>query len=322
MDEIIKFENTAIARHVEDLDKDMMGFISNSKSPNTVRAYKKDWSDFRTWCQLYNFKPLPATPKTVGRYISALAKAEKKVSTIQRRLAAISQAHQAAGLATPTLDFLIRSTLKGIRATKRVAPHKKEPLLTPDIQQMVQRLPNTKKGLRDRALLLVGFAGAFRRSELVALDLEDIRFTREGLTVLIRQSKTDQEGEGQKIAIAYGSNPQSCPVRTLEDWITAANLTKGALFRRCNRWDQVMPGRLGDKMVALIVKDAARQIGLNEEDYAGHSLRAGFATSAAKNGATESSIMKTTRHRSLTVLRGYIRDGNLFNDNASTKLGL
>jgi integrase len=253
-------------------------------------------------------------------YFSALA-ATHKVSTLMRRLSAISQAHQVAGLETPTRGAVIRNLLAGIRRAKGTAPAVKTPVLTEDLRLMVKAIPENLPGWRDRALLLAGFAGAFRRSELVALDYEDLEFQREGLVVTLRRSKTDPEGQGRRIGIPLGSG-RTCPVRALEKWIAAAAITAGALFRPITRHGGISSHRLSDKAVALIVKRWAEAAGLDAPSYAGHSLRAGLATSAARNGASERSIMRQTGHRSLHMVRRYIRDGEIFRENAAAKTGM
>ena len=187
---------------------------------------------------------------------------------------------------------------------------------------MVAGLPEGLLGIRDRALLLVGFAGAFRRSELVGLDIADLDFNHDGLTVTLRRSKTDQEGEGRKVGLPYGSNPSTCPVRSLQAWIEASAIEAGPVFRSVNRHGRLQPDRLSDKAVALVVKRRAEAAGLDPSRYAGHSLRAGLATAAANAGVSERAIMAQTGHRSVQMVRRYIRDGSLFRENAAAKVGL
>jgi integrase len=217
---------------------------------------------------------------------------------------------------------MVRNTLKGIRRTLGTRTVQKAPTLTDDIRTMVDAVDDGTIGARDRALILLGFAGAFRRSELVGLDIADCVFGKDGLTVTLRRSKTDQDGAGRKIGIPYGANPETCPVRTIQAWIEQAGLSGGALFRSINRHGQVQAGRLSGIDVARIVKKLAQRAGLDATAYAGHSLRAGHATSAAIAGASERSIMKQTGHRSVQMVRRYIRDGSLFRENSAGKLGL
>lgn len=210
----------------------------------------------------------------------------------------------------------------GIRRTKGVAQQGKAPAVTADVRAMVAALPDTLLGLRDRAILLLGFAGAFRRSELVDLDREDLEIGSEGITATLRRSKTDQEGEGRKIGIPYGVRPETCPVRAILAWLDAAGIEDGPMFRSVNRHGQLQPGRLSDKAVALVVKRQAQACGLDPARYAGHSLRAGLATSAAAAGVQERTFMAQTGHRSEKMVRRYIREGSLFRENAAAAVGL
>jgi integrase len=217
---------------------------------------------------------------------------------------------------------MVRNTLKGIRRTLGTAAAQKSPTLTDDIRAMVGATDACLIGARDRALILLGFAGAFRRSELVGLNIADCAFGKDGLTVTLRRSKTDQDGTGRKIGIPYGSNPETCPVRTIQAWLEVAGINSGPLFRSINRHGRVQSGRLSDIDVARVVKKLAERAGLDPVKYAGHSLRAGHATSAAIAGASERSIMAQTGHRSVQMVRRYIRDGSLFRENSAGKLGL
>jgi integrase len=264
---------------------------------------------------------LPAAADAVAAYIAECA-SHLKVGSIQRRLNAIAEAHKAVGLESPTHAPIVRNTMKGIRRTKGTAPSQKSPALTDDIRTMVEAADNGLIGLRDRALILLGFAGAFRRSELVRLAADDCAFTKDGLTVTLRRSKTDQTGEGRKIGIPYGSNPETCPVRTVQAWMEQAVIADGWLFRSINRHGKVQAGGLSGIDVARIVKKLVERAGLDAAKYAGHSLRAGHATVAAVAGASERSIMNQTGHRSVQMVRRYIREGNLFRENSGSKLGL
>lgn len=296
-------------------------FARHSKAENTLRGYRADWRDFCAWCESHALAPLPASPETVAAYIAECA-GRLKVGSIQRRLNAIAEAHKATGLESPTTAGMVRNTLKGIRRTLGTASAPKTPTLTDDIRAMVDACDAGLIGARDRALILLGFAGAFRRSELVGLDIDDCAFGKDGLTVTLRRSKTDQDGAGRKIGIPYLPNPETCPVRIIQAWIEQAALSSGALFRSINRHGQVAAGRLSGIDVARVVKKLAERAGLDAAKYAGHSLRAGHATSAAIAGASERSIMKQTGHRSVQMVRRYIRDGSLFRENSAGKLGL
>jgi integrase len=237
-------------------------------------------------------------------------------------LNAIAEAHKAIGQESPTSAGMVRNTFKGIRRTIGTAGNPKAAALTDDIRTMVDGADDGTIGARDRALILLGFAGAFRRSELVGLDVSDCAFGKDGLTVTLRRSKTDQDSAGRKIGIPYGSNPEACPVRTIQAWIETAALSGGALFRSINRHGQVQAARLSGIDVARVVKKLAQRAGLDATAYAGHSLRAGHATSAAIAGASERSIMNQTGHRSVQMVWRYIRDGSLFRENSAGKLGL
>ncbi len=296
-------------------------FIRASKADSTLRGYQSDWKDFCGWCQAHGVCALPAMPETVASYIAECT-ARLKVGSIQRRLNAITEAHKAIGHESPTHSAIVMNTMKGIRRMLGTAPAQKAPALTDDIRAMVDAADAGLIGLRDRALILLGFAGAFRRSELVSLDVGDCVFGRDGLTVLLRRSKTDQDANGRKIGIPYGSNPETCPVRVLQEWLTASAISAGAVFRPLNRHSQIQTARLTPGQVARIVKKLAERAGLDPEKYAGHSLRAGHATSAAVAGASERSIMNQTGHRSVQMVRRYIRDGSLFRENSAGKLGL
>ncbi len=296
-------------------------YMSHAKADNTLIAYRKDWNNFCRFCIAAGLEYLPATPDTVVAYLTVQADSHK-VSTLDRCIASISQAHQAAGFSTPTSDMQVRVLMQGIRRVNGTSQTQKAPAVSSDIKAMVNTLSDNLLGIRDRALLLVGFAGGFRRSELVNIDVEDLNFTREGLVINIRKSKTDQEGNGRQIGIAYGSNPATCPVRSLQAWIEASGITTGPLFRSVNRHGNLRQGRLSDKAVALVVKRSAEAAGLDSSKYSGHSLRAGMATSAAMNGVSERGIMNQTGHRSTAMVRKYIRQGSLFLDNASASLGL
>jgi site-specific recombinase XerD len=294
------------------------GFAKAEKAPNTRKAYRTDFAIFQAWCAEHGVVALPASPETVAAFIATEAERGTKASTIQRRMAAIRYAHKLAGLPIPTDDERVRATARGIRRTIGTAATKKAPATSDKLLAMVAIQDSSMASLRDRALLLLGFAGAFRRSELVALDVADIVETAEGLRVTIRHSKTDQEGSGATIAIVRGS--VACPVAALKTWLATAAISEGPLFRRVNKGDRVLPNRLTAQSVALIVKARAKRIGLKPEDFSGHSLRAGFLTSAAKRGASVFKMMDVSRHRNIDTLKGYVRDGELFTNHAGNGL--
>jgi site-specific recombinase XerD len=280
-------------------------FALAEKSPATRRAYKSDFRHFTRWCGDRGASPMPAAPDLVSAYLAALATAGAKASTIGRRPAAIRYAHRLAGFEPPTNVETVKATLRGIRREIGTAKVQKAPATADRIADMVRGIPDTLIGKRDRALLLLGFAGAFRRSELVALTVADLIEVEGGLRVVIRQSKTDQEGAGQEIAIPHGSRLR--PVEAVRAWLTAAGITGGPLFRPIAKGGRVAAVALSDRSVAAIVKHHAERAGLDPVDYAGHSLRAGFITSAAEEGAALLKIAEQSRHKSLDTLRGYVR---------------
>jgi len=296
-------------------------YISNSKADNTKRAYRADWKHFNNWCQEHGYLSLPAQPEVICMYLTTLA-ATRKVSTIQRRLTSIGQAHQSAGFESPTSHIGVRNLMRGIRREKGSMQVGKAPILTEHLREMISSLPKTIAGIRDKALLLLGFYGAFRRSEVTGLDVENVSFEKEGLVVTLLRSKTDQEGQGIKKGIPNGIHDKTCPVLALLDWLTQAGISKGAIFRGIDRHGKISEKRLAGKAVSLIIKRIAKRVGLDPAKFAGHSLRSGFATVASNAGATELEIMNQTGHKSLTVLRRYIRNGSLFKNNACRRVGL
>lgn len=297
-------------------------YVSESRSPNTRRAYRAAWADFAAWCERQGADSLPASAETVAVYAADRA-GSLKVSTLQLRMAAISQAHQAAGHEPPTRTQLVRLTMAGIRRRHGTAQRQVSPATTPILRALVATCPtDTSSGARDRAMLLIGFAGAFRRSELVSIDVEDVTEVDDGLRVRLKRSKTDQEGAGETKGIPFGSNPETCPVRAWRAWIERSGIKDGPVFRPVNRYDSIGEMRLSGRSVALVIKRAARRAGLPEADYSGHSLRAGLATAAAEAGVPERDIMRQTGHRSVLMVRRYIREGGIFRDNAASQVGL
>jgi site-specific recombinase XerD len=288
------------------------------KAASTRKAYATDFRLFKEWCDGKGASSLPARPETVAAFLAAEAANGTKPSTLGRRVAAIRYAHKLAHLDTPTDSEAVKATLRGIRRTFGGARIRKAPAIAAKVQAMVALAPDRLTGLRDRALLLLGFAGAFRRSELVALDVADIDETETGLLVTIRRSKTDQEGEGVTIAIARGTI--ACPARALREWLDAAGIETGAIFRPINKAGTVAAERLTCRSVANIVKSYATLAGFDATTFSGHSLRSGFLTSAAAKGASIFKMMDVSRHKSVDTLRGYVRDAELFKDHAGAGL--
>ncbi|MDX1418401.1 MAG: site-specific integrase [Rubricoccaceae bacterium] len=321
-------------------------FADAARAPNTLRAYRADWADFLAWCADRRVQPLPATTETVALYIAARARPDAEspplaVSTLARRLAAISQAHKIAGYESPASRQRepLHSVWRGVVRERGEAPRKVAPTLTPEITAMVEAIPTTppgdrpadralaRRGKRDRAILLLGFAAALRRSELAAIQVQDAAATPDGLRLWIPRSKTDQRGAGAVLGVAFGRHPATCPVRAFQSWIRAAEDARGRAldgpaFRAVDRWGNVAAKPLASHSIARIVKARAAAAGLDPSLYSGHSLRAGFATQAARNGTPDRTIMRHTRHQSLQTLNEYVREGRLFDGNPSAHLGL
>jgi len=311
--------SAALATDLEDLADQAKDFIKASKSKATRTAYRSDFDAFTSWCREHVLVSIPARPETVAMYAAHMAREGLGVSSVQRAMAAISQAHRMAGIESPTQASVVRETVRGIRRSLGVKPNKKAPVTIDELRKMVATRPQTLLGLRDRALLLLGFSGAFRRSELAALDHADLDFVAEGVVVTVRRSKTDQEGEGLEKAIPYAMDQTMCPVLTLQSWLDAAGTSDGPVFPSIDRGDN-LSGRMSDRAVARTVQRAARRVGLDPSRFAGHSLRAGFATSAILAGKSEADTMRQTGHRSIAVFRGYVRVANLWKSNASKLL--
>jgi site-specific recombinase XerD len=291
-----------------------MAFAEAEKSAATRKAYASDWADFAAWCHARGASPLPAHPGLVAAYLSDLAQAGRKASTIGRRAAAIAHRHKLAGLEPPTSAEGVKAVLRGIRRTIGTAPDRKSPATADVLTAMLRLCPNTLAGRRDRALLALGFAGAFRRSELVALEVEDLTEAPDGLRVRIRRSKTDQSGEGHEIAIPRGYRLR--PIEAVQAWLAAAEIGSGPLFRPVLKGGRLQSAPLSAFSAAQIVKHYAVRAGLDPAAYSGHSLRAGFLTSAAEAGASVFKMMEVSRHKSVDVLRGYVRRADLFKEHA------
>ena len=289
-------------------------FAEAAKAANTRLAYASDWADFCRWAEIRRADPLPCPPGLLCGYLAALAEAGRRASTITRRAAAIAHYHHAAGYAPPNRNPAVCEVLRGIRHTLGTGPQSKTPATAELIARILAACPATLIGRRDRALIAFGFAGAFRRSELLALEGADLTAVSDGLRVTIRRSKTDPYAQGQEVAIPRGS--QLRPVEALEAWLTAAGITAGTLFRPITKGGQIGPGPLGDDGFVRALKRRAEAAGLDPAAFAGHSLRAGFLTSAAEAGADVLKMAEVSRHRSMDTLRRYVRRGNLFKDHA------
>jgi site-specific recombinase XerD len=292
-----------------------MGYAAAEKAPATREAYDSDWKDFAAWCALRGAVPLPAHKGIVAAYLSHLADNGRKASTIARRCAAIADRHRMAGIEPiPTQSEGVRAVLRGIRRTIGTAREQKTAATAAIVREMMNLCPDTVIGLRDRALLSFGLASAMRRSELCALMVADLSETPDGLRVLIRRSKTDQEGQGQEIAVPRGL--KLCPVASLQAWLQAAEITTGHVFRPVAKGGQVSTEALRPSGLARIVKKLAARAGLDPKGFAGHSLRSGFVTSAVESNAPLMKIAEQTRHKSLQMLQVYSRRVDLFRDHA------
>lgn len=294
-------------------------YAKASRSQNTLRAYECDLRAFRQFCAASGLPSLPAEPSTVAFYLTSLAQSGRKPSGIDRALAAISEAHKAAGLISPRTTAVVQQVRRGIRRTHGTAPTQKAPVMLTALAAMCAAFPDNLLGCRNRALLRLGFASALRRTELVSLAVADLAFTPEGLVITVRRSKTDQEAEGRQIAIPGAQGRTWIAVRA---WLDASKLADGPLFRGINRHGRLTGHALAGTDVGRIVKQAALAIDLDPANFSGHSLRAGFATAAAKAGASERSIMRQTGHHSAQMVRRYIRSAEMFSDNAAGLLDL
>ncbi len=297
---------------VKSLELETLKNLKSSKASNTLRAYKADFKDFALFCQQNNLNPMPSEPKIITLYLTHLSKSSK-FSTLKRRLASISVIHKLNGHYLDTKHPIITENLLGIKRAKGTYQKAKKPILINDLKLIINAIDedkNQNNRLKNKALLLIGFSGGFRRSELVAILLDDTEFVSEGVKIFVRRSKTDQSGEGMTKGIPYFSNSNYCPVISLKNWIKEGEIKSGKIFD------------MSDKNVALIIKKYASAAGLDEKKYSGHSLRSGFATSTAELGAEERSIMAMTGHKTTQMVRRYIKEANLFKNNALNKIKL
>ena len=297
--------------NIKSLELETIKNLRNSKSNNTLRAYQSDYNDFYLFCSKNGFQAMPTQPKILALYLTHLA-SYSKYSTLKRRLASISILHKAKGHYIDVKHPVIMENLMGIKRTLGSNQKGKKPLLINDLKIIIKAIDQSKekekRKIRDKAILLIGFSGGFRRSELVDIEYEDIEFVSEGVKIFVKRSKTDQSGEGMTKAIPYFDNKDFCPVIALKNWIEIIELRNGKIFN------------ISDKNVALLIKKYANYAGLESHRYAGHSLRSGFATSTAESGAEERSIMAMTGHKSTEMVRRYIKEANLFKNNALNKI--
>jgi len=299
--------------------------LKNSKAINTLRAYKSDFKDFGTFCARHGLNSLPSEPRVVSLYITHLSK-KSKISTLRRRLVAISMIHKLKGYYLDTKDPIITENLLGIRRVKGSIQRGKKPILINHLKSIIdvideQKISDIKK-FRDKSIMLVGFGGGFRRTELVSINLEDLEFVQEGLKITINRSKTDQLGEGMIKGLPYFTNKIYCPVTNLKKWIEISKIKSGPIFRRFSKGLTLTDKRLTDQSVVLLMKEYLNLAGIENKNFAGHSLRSGFATVAAESGADERSIMAMTGHKTTQMVRRYIKEANIFKNNALNKINL
>ena len=312
-----------LTTELKTLHEDTLNNLRQSKSNNTLRAYKSDFRDFGAFCINHGLKSLPTEPKIIALYLTHLSKTSK-ISTLRRRLVSISMVHKIKGLYLDTKHPLIIENLLGIKRVKGSIQKGKKPLLIKDLKAIVnviheQNIDEIVK-LRDIAIVLIGFAGGFRRSELISIDYEDLEFQEEGLKITIKKSKTDQFGEGMIKGLPYLQNNNYCPVNNLKKWLFISKIKSGPIFRRFSKGSKLSQKRLTDQTVVLLIKKYLKFAGIENANYSGHSLRSGFATVAADAGADERSIMTMTGHKTTQMVRRYIREANIFKNNALNKI--
>ena len=313
-----------IITDIKALQEETLLNLQNSKANNTIRAYKSDFKDFGLFCSQNGFKALPSEPKIVSLYLTYLSTKEVKMSTLKRRLVSIGVIHKLKGYYLDTKHPSILENIMGIKRRKGSKQKGKKPLLINNLKQIINVIDEKKideiKKLRDRSIILIGFSGGFRRNEIVSLDYDDLDFVNEGLKITLKRSKTDQFGEGLVKGLPHFENSQYCPVISLRKWIKISKINSGALFRRFTKGSKLSENRLSDQTVALLIKKYLNLAGIDSTNFSGHSLRSGFATSAAESGVEERSIMAMTGHKSTEMVRRYIKDANLFKNNALNKI--
>ena len=313
-----------IITDIKALKEETLLNLQNSKANNTVRAYKSDFKDFELFCLKNGFKSMPSDSKIVSLYLTYLSTKDVKMSTLKRRLVAIGVIHRLKGHYLDTKHPSIIENIMGIKRRKGSIQKGKKPLLINNLKTIINVIDDIKddeiKRYRDRTIILIGFSGGFRRNEIVSLDFDDLDFVNEGLKINLKKSKTDQFGEGLIKALPYFDNPNYCPVKSLQKWLNYSKIDNGPVFRRLNKGSKLTENRLTDQTVAILIKKYLQISGIDSKNYSGHSLRSGFATSAADSGAEERSIMAMTGHKSTEMVRRYIKEANLFKNNALNKI--
>ena len=308
---------------IKKLHEDTLNNLKLSKANNTLRAYKSDFKDFGAFCAKHGFNSMPSEPKVVSLYLTHLS-TNSKISTLRRRLVSIGVVHKLKGHYLDTKHPIIIENLMGIKRKKGSIQTGKKPILINHLKQIINVIDDQKiekiKKLRNKALILIGFSGGFRRTELISIDHEDLDFVEEGVKITLRRSKTDQFGEGQVKGLPYFTNEKYCPVTNLKNWIYLSNIKTGPIFRRFAKGSTLTGHRLTDQSVVLIIKECLKLAGIENKNYSGHSLRSGFATVAAESGADERSIMAMTGHKTTQMVRRYIKEANIFKNNALSKI--
>ena len=306
------------------LHEETLNNLRSSKANNTIRAYKSDFKDFGAFCVKNGFKSLPTEPKIVSLYITHLSIKDAKMSTLRRRLVSIGVIHKLKGHYLDTKHPIIIENLMGIKRKKGNFQRGKKPILINQLKAIVDVIDNEKteeiKKIRNKTIILIGFGGGFRRVELVSIDYEDLEFVPEGVKIIVRKSKTDQFGEGMIKGLPYFSNETYCPVLHLKKWLELSSIKSGPIFRRFSKSFKLSDNRLTDQSVALLIKNYLSLAGIENKNYSGHSLRSGFATVTAESGADERSIMTMTGHKTTQMVRRYIKEANLFKNNALNKI--
>ncbi|MFC7443433.1 site-specific integrase [Laceyella putida] len=344
--DVIHQSDNALTQEMVTLNEAAMDYIQHSLAENTRKSYEADWKHFEQYCKSRNLRSLPAEPETVANYISEMARGtaddsrkKRKTSTIQRRIITIRRFHELwiayqrnlakeqgvpfHEMLNPANSVAVKETWKGIQRKEGERVTKKRPATAEVVTAICKDIPNDLQGIRDRAILTLGYAGAFRRSELSALDVEDIEEASNGLWITIKQSKTDQTKKGERILIQYGQSAETCPIRNLQRWLKAAGIQSGPIFRRIDpSRKEVWPHRLGPQSIKDAIKRVAKKAGFNEADFAGHSVRRGFITTTYALGHGEHDIMQHTRHKSLQVFRGYIDDLKKSKNNPTSNMGI
>jgi site-specific recombinase XerD len=313
-----------IITDIKALQEETLLNLQNSKAINTVRAYKSDFNDFGIFCSQNGFKSLPSNPKIVSLYLTHLSTKDAKISTLKRRLVSIGVIHKLKGHYLDTKHPSIIENIMGIKRRKGSIQKAKKPILIKSLKLIIDAIDQQNKQeikkFRDRSIILIGFSGGFRRNEIVSLDYDDLDFVPEGLKINIKRSKTDQFGEGFTKALPYFDSSQYCPVVSLKNLLDLSKIKTGPIFRRFIKGSMMLENRLTDQTVALLIKKYINLAGIDNKNYSGHSLRSGFATSAAESGAEERSIMAMTGHKSTEMVRRYIKEANLFKNNALNKV--